>query len=341
MAQESSNKIYMTGTRTILITGSCGFVGYHAVLWFLDHTDWQIVGLDSFRHAGDSLRVHVVPRHRIFCHDLNAPIGKRLAHAIGPVDYMLNLASISDVQLSIDDPTPVWENNTRLIGNALEYAREAGVKAFIQCSTDEVYGPASDGTAHGEWEPAIPSNPYSASKAAQENLCIAYWRTYGVPVIITNTMNMVAERQEPTKYLPMLIGRISRGEEVVVHGRAGYIGSRIYLDAKNAADAWLYLLEHHDIARYCDGKDCQHPSKFNIRGVEEVDNLALAERVAALVGKPLRYRLEDVHHSRPGHDRRYALDGSKLAALGWRHPIALDETLRRVISWTLDHMEWT
>lgn len=327
-------------TKRALITGSTGFVGYHLVLWLLDHTDWDIVGLDSFRHAGDSLRVHVVPRHRIFCHDLNAPIGKRLARAIGPVDYVINLASISHVDDSITDPVVVWENNTRLIGNALEYAREAGVEAFIQCSTDEVFGPAASGFDHGEWDTICPSNPYSASKAAQEALCMSYWRTYGLPLVITNCMNMVGERQEPTKYLPRIIRAVSLGEEVVVHGSPERVGSRMYLDARNLADAWLFLIRNHKPYAYIDGPDIQRPSRFNIVGVEEVSNLELARRVAAIMGKPLRYRFEDFHSVRPGHDRRYALDGAKLAALGWRHPITLDDTLRRVIAWTLAHPEW-
>lgn len=323
-----------------LITGSCGFVGYHTILWLLDHTDWEIVGLDSFRHAGDSLRVHAVPRHRIFCHDLNAPIGRRLSAAIGPVDYIINLASISHVDDSITDPVPVWENNTRLMGNILEFAREKRVEAFIQCSTDEVYGPAADGTAHDEWDAICPSNPYSASKAAQEALCISYWRTYGVPLIITQCMNMVGERQEPTKYLPRIIRAVMDGDEVVVHGRPGWIGSRMYLDARNLADAWLFLLRNYTPVAYEDGDDTPRPSRFNICGCDEVSNLELAERIAAIMGKPLRYRFEDFHAVRPGHDRRYALDGTRLRKLGWKHPIPLDETLRRVVAWTLQHQEW-
>ncbi len=331
----------MSGKR-VLITGSCGFVGYHAVLWLLDHTDWDIVGLDSFRHAGDSLRVHAVPRHQIFCHDLNAPIGRRLSHAIGPVDYVLNLASISHVDDSITDPVPVWENNTRLMGNILELAREKRVEAFIQCSTDEVYGPAADGEFHGEWDAIVPSNPYSASKAAQEALAISYWRTYGVPLILTQCMNMVGERQEPTKYLPRIIKAVIDGDEVVVHGRPGWVGSRMYLDARNLADAWLFLLRNHPPVAYSDegGEDTTRPSRFNVCGCEEVSNLELAERVAALLDRPLRYRFEDFHHTRPGHDRRYALDGSRLWALGWAPPIPLEDTLRRVVAWTLEHREW-
>ena len=184
-----------------LITGSHGFVGSHVVELLLERTDWELIGLDSFRHAGDSERNHADARYKTVCHDLNAPIRGRTAEAIGQVDYILNLASMSCVDTSIKDPVYFWENNTRLIVNILEYARRVRPRAFIHCSTDEVFGPSSDGEPHKEWAAIVPSNPYSASKAAQEALCIAYWRTFGVPLIITNTMNMLG-RTPGTHLLP-------------------------------------------------------------------------------------------------------------------------------------------
>jgi len=226
--------------KRILVTGSHGFVGNHLVRYILDNTDWDVVGIDSFRHAGDPLRNHDDPRYVVFCHDLNAPIGDRLSDKIGSVNYIINLASISDVDLSIRDPLWVWENNTRLIGNILAFAhlrKRQGLEKFIHCSTDEVFGPAPAGYFHREWDTICPSNPYSASKAAQEALCITYWRTYGLPVIITNCMNMVGETQEPTKFIPKIIGAMTNGgfgtsSDVVIHGSPENVGSRMYLDAE-------------------------------------------------------------------------------------------------------------
>jgi len=325
----------------VLITGSHGFVGNHLVRYILDNTGWEIVGIDSFRHAGDPLRNHDSPRYQVFCHDLNAPIGKRLRDKIGRVDYIINLASISDVDLSIKDPLCVWENNTRIIGNILGFATEEkfrDLKAFIHCSTDEVFGPAPMGYFHSEWDTICPSNPYSASKAAQEALCISYWRTYGLPLVITNCMNMVGETQEPTKFIPKIIRAVAKGEPVVIHGTPETIGSRMYLDAKNLASAWVYLLRSVQPVGYC-GLD-QRPMRYNIVGQEEIDNLELAKRIAAIMGKELKYRFEDFHRTRPGHDRRYALDGDKIAELGWTHPIPFDETLRRVVAWSMANPEW-
>jgi len=328
-------------SKRLLIFGSHGFVGNHLVRYMLDHADWEIIGVDSFRHAGDPLRNHDDPRHQVFCHDLNAPIGKRLSDKIGRVNYIINLASISDVDLSIKDPIWVWENNTRLIGNVLEYAHSQqfrDLEAFIHCSTDEVFGPAPMGYFHKEWDTICPSNVYSASKAAQEALCIAYWRTYNLPLIITGAMNMVGETQEPTKFIPKIIRAVAKDEVVVIHGTPDNMGSRMYLDAKNLADAWLFLLNYVHPVGYAG--DEQKPSRYNIVGQEEISNLDLARRVADIMGKKLKCRFEDFHLTRPGHDRRYALDGGKIKELGWTHPIPFDETLRRVVNWTMTHEGW-
>jgi dTDP-glucose 4,6-dehydratase len=327
--------------KRLLITGSAGFVGHHLVRYVLDNTDWEIVGLDSFRHAGDPLRVERDPRYMVFHHDLNAPIGERTAKLIGRVNYIINLASCSDVDLSITNPLHVWENNTRLIGNILDFAHTQqfrDLEAFIQCSTDEVFGPAPAGYFHKEWDTICPSNPYSASKAAQEALCIAYWRTYNLPLIITNCMNMVGETQEPTKFIPKIIRAVAKGECVVIHGTPTSVGSRMYLDAKNLSDAWLFLLRNVQPIGFAGGGE--RPSRYNIVGQEEITNLDLARRVADIMGKELKYRFEDFHLTRPGHDRRYALDGGEIQKLGWTHPIPLDETLRRVVKWTMENNLW-
>jgi dTDP-glucose 4,6-dehydratase len=320
-----------------LITGSAGFVGSHTVEWLLKHTSWEIVGLDSFRHRGDAERIGPHGRYRIVCHDLNAPISERTRQRIGPVDYIINCASLSHVDTSISDPVGFWESNTRLIANILEYARGEGfLRTFIHCSTDEVFGPAEAGYAHHEWDTVRPSNPYAASKAAQDALCYSYWRTFGVPIVITHTMNMIAPKQDPEKFLPRVVSRIHQSREVTIHGTEGNIGSRMYLDARNLADAWLFILKNVEPVKYGAGD----LTKFNVAGLEEIDNLELAQRVARMMGRPLIYRLEDFHKTRPGHDLRYALDSSKILALGWTPPIPLEDTLREVIEHITKNKEW-
>jgi dTDP-glucose 4,6-dehydratase len=331
-------------SKRVLITGSAGFVGSHFVTHFLKNTDWDIIGLDSFRHRGDSVRVYDPDlnehnhRYQIFCCDLNAPISDRLALQIGHVDYIINLASDSHVDRSIDAPV---QNNINIMLNILEYARKVKPEKFIHQSTDEIYGAALEGKFHKEWELHLPSSPYAASKCAQNDIAFAYWRTFGVPLIITSCMNMVGEKQDAEKFIPMTIRKLYKGEEVLIHGTKDYIGKRHYLHSRNLADAVMFILNNVEPIEYHDTMEkIIVPENFNIVGEKELDNLSLAKMIAKFMGKQLRYKLIDFHQARPGHDRRYALDGSKIEALGWKPPVALEESIRKIVIWTLSRPEW-
>lgn len=328
-----------------LLTGVSGFIGHHAVEHLLANTegeDVEVVGLASFRHRGCPTRLqHMAyhPRLRVVYHELQGPVTLALAEEIGPVDVIWNIASESHVDRSISDPVPFIRNNIDLTLNLLEYARRARPRLFVQISTDEVYGPAVPGYEHKEWDPTKPSNPYSASKAAQEAIAFSYWRTYGVPVVITNTMNNFGQRQNKEKFSTLVIDRVLRGEKVLIHGQDGVPGSRFYLHARNHADALLFLTR-----TLLDAPPmypaATEPARYNVVGDREIDNLTLASRIAEIVGLPLVSEVVDFHSSRPGHDLRYALDGSRLAALGWKAPTPLDESLERTVLWTLQHKEW-
>lgn len=330
----------------VLLTGAAGFLGSHCLRHLLANTDWDIVCPVSFAHKGLPERITTAvddeqwwERITIVRCDLAAPINDTTAALFGDVDYIVNYASESHVDRSITHPAAFIRNNVDIALNLLEYARVAKPAAFVQISTDEVYGPAPAGYAHREWDATLPSNPYSASKAAQEAIAVSYWRTFGVPVVITNCMNLIGETQDPEKFVPMVISKVMRGEEVAIHASAdGRIGSRFYLHARNLADAVLFLLRRGDISRYDDGAD--RPDKWHIVGEREVSNLEMAEMIADMLGKPLNYRLVDFHSSRPGHDLRYALDAAKLTAEGWQPPVGLDDSLRTLIKWTQNHPLW-
>jgi len=328
--------------KRLLITGSAGFVGSHTVEHILKNTDWEIIGLDSFRHAGDSERVIKDKRYTMFGCDLSTPISRRLRYKIGEVDYIINMASMSDVELSIREPEDFVKNNYNLALYMLEFARtQPRLEKYIQISTDEVFGAALEGYNHTEWEHYLPSNPYSASKASQVMLSIAWWRAYGVPIILTQTMNIIGEKQDTTKFLPMLIKKINNGEEVEIHGTPEYIGKRKYLHARNQADALLFILRNIEPTKYYDTTDkILKPDNFNIVGDIELDNLELAQMVAKIIGKPLKYKLTDFHKARAGHDRRYSLDGSKIASFGWKAPVSFYDSLKKTVLWTTENKEW-
>lgn len=333
--------------KRLLLTGGGGFIGAHTFAHIMHNTDWDVVIIDSFRHKGKTDRItEMIESHpdwrtrlKVITHDLTAPFSDQLVERIGRIDYVINMASESHVDRSITDPRDFIENNVHLTLTMLEYIRQHPVEKFIQISTDEVYGPAPDGHNHKEGEPHRPSNPYSASKAAQEDICYSYWRTYGLPICITNTMNIIGEMQDPEKYLPLVIKKVQSGQKLTIHASADKqtIGSRYYLHARNQSDALLYLLKNVEFPSYTSGKDI---ARYNVVGEYEIDNLELAQKVAKILGKELNYELTDFHSSRPGHDLRYALDGSKLAAEGWKAPLSLDESLKNTVEWTIKHPEW-
>lgn len=335
----------------VLLTGAGGAIGVHMIAHIMHNTDWEIVATDSFKadHKGYFDRITSVckdhpdwpSRIHLIVHDLNAPFTQREMAKIGPIDYIINLASRSDVQNSIDDPLPFVRNNTELMLNMLEYARVAKPKVFLHFSTDEVYGSApKDSKGHPEWSPILPSNPYSASKACQEALAIAWWRSFDVPVIISNTMNNFGETQAPSKYPAMIQKKIEAGETIQVHSTAdGQIGTRYYLHSRNAADAVLFILKNVPVVHHSHG-EIDMPVRLNIVGDRQVDNLELVQIISRLMGKEAKYEMANFHEKNPGHDLHYGLDGSKLAALGWKPPMSFEDSLKETISWQKSNPEW-
>ena len=332
----------------VMVTGVGGAIGAHVLAHIMHNTHWDVIGIDSFRHKGYYDRIVEVTRdhpdwaERIEIHkwDLTAPFTDRQIERMGEIDFIVNLASLSDVHLSIEDPVVTLRNNSDLMINMLEYARKIKPKAFLQFSTDEVYGatPKNSG-GHKEWDTILPSNPYSASKAAQEAYAIAYWRSYDVPVIITNTMNNFGEMQGATKYPAMIQKKLQAGEKVTVHQSGGEIGTRFYLHSRNAADAIIFILKYLQPTRHVGGR-IDKPDRYNIVGDVQLDNLELAQKIAELMGKELDYDLVDFHSEQPGHDLHYGLNGDKLKELGWKAPLSFEESMRNTITWQQEHPEW-
>jgi dTDP-glucose 4,6-dehydratase len=213
----------------------------------------------------------------------------------------------------------------------LEYAREVKPKTFVYFSTDEVFGPAPEGVAYKEDDRYNATNPYAATKAGGEQLAMSYATAYGLNVLVTHTMNLFGERQHPEKFIPLVINKVLAGETVYIHAdkTKTNAGKRFYIHCRNMADALLFLLAHE-----------WKRDKVNIVGEQEIDNLALAQTIAGVLKKPLHYEMVDFHSSRPGHDLRYALDGTKLMELGWNPPAGFQKSLERTIAWTVAHPEW-
>jgi len=332
--------------KNCLISGCSGFIGSHCLEYFLKNTDWNIICPVSFKHKGTPERITEIfdrtPEYRervsVVIHDLTSPFTDHTISTFPQIDYIINVASDSHVYRSIEDPVPFIENNVDLILTMLELARKVKPKIFLQVSTDEVYGSAPIVVRYKEWDNIKPSNPYAASKAAQESICCSYWRTYDVPLVITNTVNNFGENQDSEKYLSLLIQKITNNETVNIHGNDDSIGGRHYIHVDNHADAILHIIKNIPIIYFKDEQDL--PLRFNITSDDELDNREVAILMAKLMGKEIKYKLIDFHTERKGHDRRYALDGTKLQETGWVMPFTFEVSLLKYIDWSINNKRW-
>lgn len=350
----------------VLLTGAGGFAGAHALEHFLVNTDWEVVCTDSFRHKGKVDRISEVlnknnlwvtdegpywyKRTRVVTHDLTAPFSNQAIDRMGEIDYIVAFASESHVDRSITDPVPFVRNNVDVALNTLELARTIKPKSVIWVSTDEVYGPveAMDLLGHREWDTIMPSNPYSASKASQEAIAFSYWRTYGVPIQIVNCMNMIGERQDPEKFVPLVLSKVLKGETVKIHAKdKDHVGTRHYLHARNLADGILFLLKNQyprafgETHAFAWQGAVDKPDRYNIACPDRIDNLTMAQYIAAFAGMSnFKYEFEDFHSQRPGHDPHYGLDPAKMESLGWTPPIGLWESLKKTVEWTMANPSW-
>lgn len=319
-----------------LITGAAGFIGSHIVNYILTNTAWHVTIIDRLDISGNLNRLAEIgaaknPRVRFVYHDLRAPLNDQLCKQIGEHDYILHLAAATHVDRSIENPMEFVLDNVVATCNILDFARKVGCHRFLQFSTDEVFGPAPVGTHYLEHDRYNAGNPYAATKAGAEQLAVAYANTYRLPVVITHTMNVLGRMQHSEKYLPMLISKVSKGEKVTIHANPSKTkaGTRFYIDAEDVAEAVDTLLTADALGTY------------NIVGERETDNLELAQWVASHLGKPLNYEMVDFHGSRPGHDLRYALDGTKmLEEFGWKPRRPIRQRVGDIVDWTLQNPHW-
>jgi len=323
----------------IIITGGCGFIGHHFVEHIYVNTDWDIIILDKLSYASNGFeRLRDTEtlnnkRVKVFTNDLINPLPDGIIKEIGnDIDYIVHMAAETHVDNSIKMPKLFIDNNVTSTLNMLEYARTLpNLKKFFYFSTDEVFGPALGDTLFKEWDRHKPTNPYSASKSAAEQICIAYENTFNTPLVIVNVMNAFGERQHVEKFIPLCIKKLMNNEKIYIHSYPDKqtSGTRFYIHGRNIAAAVLFLINNGTIGE-----------KYNISGEKEVSNLEMAQLIAKFMNKELDYELIDFHSNRPGHDLRYGLDGSKLFEMGFKLPVNFEESLQNMVKWTLENQKW-
>jgi len=314
----------------VLLTGAAGFAGSHIADLFVHCTDWEIVSLDCLTYAGRLDRLAHLPRNRVrsLYHDFGTPLPDALLKQLAGIRYIVHNGAESHVARSLQDPGVFVRSNIIGTFNMLEAARKLNPDTFLYVSTDEVFGPGK-AVPYTEADPLRPSNPYSASKAGGEMLVQSYHSAFGLPTLISRTMNMFGERQHPEKFVPMTIRKILAGEPVDIHvGPNGKSGTRQWLHACIQADALLYMLGMG-----------QRGEAYHVAGTER-SNEEVAGLIAQALGKTPVLRHVDILAKNGGHDLSYAIDDAKLHALGWKPSTSLELMLQRTVKWTAAHREW-
>jgi dTDP-glucose 4,6-dehydratase len=310
----------------LLVTGGCGFIGSNFIRYVLaEHPDDRIVNLDKLTYAGNPANVADLehdPRYSFVHGDIaDADLVRDVTRG---VDALVNFAAPSHVDRSILDADEFLKTNVLGVRVLLEAVRSLRVGRMLHVSTDEVYGSIARGAAT-EASPLQPSNPYSAAKAGGDLLALAYWKTHGVPVVITRSSNNFGPYQYPEKMIPLFITNALDNQTLPLYG-----------DGHQVRD-WIYVLDHcAAIDRVL--REGREGEVYNVAGGHEVANVTLTHEILRLLGKP--DSLITLVADRPGHDRRYALDASKLWEMGWtpRYPFA--SALEATVRWYREHDGW-
>jgi len=328
----------------VLLTGASGFAGAHMLNFLLSHTDCELVCPVTYKHGGHRDRIPALvskedlSRVTIIEHDL-ATNQLPFNEITQDVDLVINFASESHVDRSILNPIEFSLNNTNLMINLLEFSRRLKNPAFVHISTDEVYGSIPFGETNKEWErPHLPSNPYSASKSAQESMAIAYFKTYKIPIVIINSTNMIGETQNQEKFLPKVINRIKHNYVINVDtNENGEIGTRKYVHVWDVANG-VWIATKKLLEEIKNEKISDYPLKYHISGSQEISNLELVTQV----GNQLKIepRIVISASPRPGYDLRYELSTEKIRKIGWDESEPIKNRITAVVKWTSDHPDW-
>lgn len=313
----------------ILVTGGCGFIGSNFIRFILkERPGVKILNLDALTYSGNPENLSGIETHPDY-HFIKGDIADRniLEQVFfKDIDVVINFAAESHVDRSIEDAAPFMGTNVLGAQRLMEAARRSEVKRFIQISTDEVYGSISGNDKFREDLPLMPNSPYSASKAAADLIARGYFKTFQFPVIIHRSSNNYGPYQFPEKFIPLLVTNAFQRKALPIYGDGLYVRDWIFVE--DNCDAILKIVE--------EGKEGEI---YNVGGDSEKQNIDVAKMILDLTGQE-ESLLEQVA-DRPGHDRRYAIDFSKIQKeLGWKPRVSFEEGLERTVAWYKKNESW-
>lgn len=312
--------------KRILVTGGAGFIGSNFVRYQLEtYPDVHIVNFDKLTYAGNLDNLKGIDESRYVFVRGDIADKETLHKALKGCDAIVNFAADTHVDRSIMGATEFISTNVTGVYNICELTRELGLERALLVSTDEVYGSIDEGS-FTETDPAGPRNPYSASKAGGELIAIAHFKTFGTPIIITRGSNTYGPCQYPEKVLPLFVTNAIDDESVP-----------LYKGGEHNVRDWLYVRDHASGIDTALRKGT--PGEiYNVAGGNERENIVLTHKILELVGKD--ESLIKLVKDRPGHDRRYSIDASKLKALGWAPEMDWEEGMAQTVKWYQDNEWW-
>lgn len=311
----------------ILVTGGAGFIGSHLVRRLVIQGGHQVVNLDALKYSGNRANNQDLDSHACyrFVHGdiADQALVKRLLEE-QRIEGVINAAAETHVDRSILDPGSFSKTDVVGTGVLLEEARRAGVKRFVQVSTDEVYGSVETGMSTEE-DRLFPRSPYSASKAGGDLLALSYWTTYRFPVIVSRGSNTYGPNQYPEKFIPLFVTNAIDDQPLPLYG-----------DGRQRRD-WLAVQDHCSAIEHI-MLNGEPGEVYNVGGGNERENIVVAEQLLSLLGKPKS--LIRLVQDRPGHDRRYAVDCRKVNRIGWQPSVPFDDGLKAAVEWYRQNESW-
>jgi dTDP-glucose 4,6-dehydratase len=314
----------------LLVTGGAGFIGGNFIRLVLESTEaHSIVNLDALTYAGNLENLKDLAKHKRYKFSKGDIRDRALLTKIfreEKIEAVVNFAAESHVDRSIENPAAFLDTNLMGTAALLDAARESGARLFLQVSTDEVYGSLGPTGLFTEKTPLAPNSPYSASKAAADMLARSYFKTYGLPVVITRSSNNYGPYQFPEKVIPLFITNAMEDKPLPVYGDG--LQRRDWIHVEDNCRGILLALE-----------EGRPGAIYNIGGNSEMANLDMAKMILDLLGKPRR--LITHVQDRPGHDRRYALDSTRIEQeLGFDRDYSFDKGLAETVKWYQKNREW-
>ncbi len=316
--------------KKILVTGGAGFIGSNFInLMLKTHEDYSIVNLDKLTYAGNPANLkesETNPRYQFVKGDIgNAELMEYIFHTYG-IEYVINFAAESHVDRSILGSTVFYKTNVVGTNVLLETSRRYGVKKFVHVSTDEVYGSLGAEGKFTESTPISPNSPYSSSKAASDMMVLAFFHTYNFPGVITRCSNNYGEYQFPEKLIPLMVINAMADKKLPVYG-----------DGLNVRD-WIYVQDHNRAVEAVFEKGV--PGEvYNIGADSEKKNIEIVKLILQTLGKG--DDLIEYVKDRPGHDRRYAIDSTKITTeLGWKPQMTFEQGMAKTINWYRENEAW-